>query len=204
MHAIMKDISSIKTIFLQISCFLGLMLGVSVLFSSSFCNKSAAKSASIVNQVNDSKFSSDADRKNALILVSTAEICLREIKLAQLAQKRAKTADVKELGKMNEEFHTQKLLSVIKLAKIKSISIPTSLSIEGEKIFTELENKSEASFDEYYCDEMIYNHKQTINFFEAVYSETSDEYINAWAKNMIPDLDKQLSYAVLCQRSATK
>ncbi len=201
----MKDTSSIKTIFLQISCFLGLMLGVSVLFSSSFCNKSAsAKSSAIVNQVNDSKFTSDEDKKNAFILVSTTEICLREIKLAQLAQKRAKTVDVKELGKMNEAFHTQKLLSVIKLAKIKSISIPTSLSIEGENIFTQLENKSEAAFDEYYCDEMIYNQKQEINFFETVYSESSDEHINAWAKNMIPDLGKQLSYAVLCQRSTSR
>lgn len=198
----MKNKSSLKTVFLQIICFLGLMLGTSVLFSSSFCNRSKiAQSDSIVHELNNAKFQAAEDQKNAKILVATAEIFLREIKLAQLAQKKAVKVDVKELGKMNEEFHTQKLLSVMKIAKNKSISIPTSPSSEGEEIFTQLDNKSGNSFDSYYCDEMVYNQKQTIDFLGHIDAETNDEYLNEWAKNMLPDLDRQLSYAVLCQKN---
>jgi len=196
----MEKFPNVKVLVLQIISFIGVLLVVFFLLSESSCNRTKFnENKSFVNALNDSKFEKIKDQKNAIFLVATAEIYLREIKLGQLAQSKAVDVDVKELGRMNETFYTHKFISLIKLAKSKSISIPTSPDGPGEKTFKNLASLSGEEFNEQYCDEMIKNQNQLVKFFQKINSETTDEEIKTWAIKALPDVEKQISYAVTCQ-----
>lgn len=197
---VMVKVSNSKSIVFQFIRSIGAIVGFSLLLTGFSCNRTKTNETPIVKQLNDSKFEKTHDQKNALYLVSAAEIYLREIKLGQLVQQKASLTDVRELGKMNEEFNTQQLISLINLAKIKSVSIPTSPNLSAEKTYERIANKSGNAFDKTYCDEMVSSQNKTIHFLEIIISETSDESIRDWATKALPEMHKYLSYAITCQR----
>ncbi|MGN6645625.1 MAG: DUF4142 domain-containing protein [Cytophaga sp.] len=154
-----------------------------------------------VYQLNEERFQEGNDNRNAAFIVASAEIYLREIRLGQLAQIRAHQIDVRELGKINEAYNKEKMVALMKLAKAKSVSIPTSLNETNERIFALLANQSVNSFDKSYCDMMVKNHKKSMHFFETVAAETTDEDIKKWATDALSGMNKQLSYAVVCRKN---
>lgn len=148
------------------------------LFSAYSCSLSKSNETKpIVYQLNETKFEKENDRRDAAFIVASAEIYLHEIRLAQLAQAKAHQIDVRELGRINEAYNTHELLALIRLAKAKSISIPTSPNEANERIFTLLANQCVNSFDKSYCDIMVKNQKRSMHFFESIAAETSDEDI---------------------------
>lgn len=192
-----------KNLLFRLVGFIGII--AALIFLQVSCNiKKTNETKTIVNQLNDSKFQKTKDQKSAAFLVASAERYLREIKLAQLAQQRATQVDVKELGRMNEEFNTLQLLSLLKLAKSKSISIPTSPGILDEEIYKSIHCKSETVFDKAYCDEVISSQNKSINFFEKTILETGDQDIKNWAADAIPSMEQQLSYALMCQKNCIR
>lgn len=197
----MKTILKGKISF-QFFGFIGIIAAFPFLFSGSACNRTNShETKNIANQLNDSKFQKTIDKKNAAFLVAASELYLREIKLAQLAQQKAAQADVRELGRMNEEFNTHQFLSVVKLAKSKSISIPTSPNSIDEEIFTSISCKSKYDFDKAYCDETISSQNRSLKFFEKAIAETTQDDIKNWASVSLPKMKKQLSYALMCQKN---
>lgn len=182
--------------------FLGFVLAAFILLLVYSCSLSKPNETKpIVYQLNDAKFQEGSDRKNASFIVSSAEIYLHEIRLSQLAQARGHRVDVRELGKINESYNTQKLINLMKLAKAKSISIPTTSGDKNDRIFSQLANQSENSFDRNYCDMMVKDHKKSILLFETIVSESTDEDIRNWAEQSLEDMNKQLSYATICRKS---
>lgn len=201
----MKILSNVKNSIFQILTFVVGVLAAFLLFSEYSCNRAKiSETKSIVSQLNDSKFEKIKDQENAAFLVASAEIYLREIKLGQLVQRKASQTDVRELGKMNEEFNTNQLMSLIKLAKVKSVSIPTSPNFSSEETYTHLANQTGQTFDNMYCDEMIANQSKSIRFFEKIISETNDKAVKDFATESLPEMEQLLSYAMMCQKHSNK
>ena len=151
-------------------------------------------------KLNEEKFHQLEDKKNADFLVDAAEIHLNEIYLAQLAQQEGKQIDVKELGKMIEKINSNTLNKLTGLANKKTISIPSSKTIQGIEAVKFLNKKSGLAFDKEYCDLIVVNQKNTIKLFEEIVDESSDAEIKIWAFCALPDLRKHLQYALICQK----
>lgn len=201
----MKILSKDNNSIFQILTFVGGTFVSFFLFSECSCNRAKiSETKSIVSQLNDSKFEKRKDQEDAAFLVASAEIYLREIKLGQLAQQKASQTDVRELGKMNEEFNTDQLMSLIKLAKVKSVSIPTSPNFSSEETYVHIANQTEHTFDKTYCDEMVASQIKSIRFFEKIISETSDKIIKDFAIQALPEMEQLLSYAMKCQKHTYK
>lgn len=189
------------TIFLQALSLALVLFVAGILFGETSCNGSRGKdSKAIAQELNLAKFKKLKDQKNADFLVTTAEIQLKEICLAQLAQQEAKQVDVKELGKMLERNNARTLNTLMDLANKKAISVPTSPTIKGEQAFEFLTKKSGYAFDKEYCDMMVTSQKRTIAMLETITEDSSDMDIRIWALNALPELRKHLNYALVCQR----
>lgn len=194
-----------KSRFIQILFFLGAIVITLSIFSYSLClSPKANRSNSLVTEINNSKFDNADEQKNAKIVVTVIQILTRDMQLAQLAQKKGGLIDIRELGRINEKFNTNKLISAINLANNKSISIPTSTTPETEEIFMKLASLSNTSFDKEYCDLMIKNQLLTIDLLEKTISVSSDTDLINWSKQAIPELKNQLSNAIMCQKIADR
>lgn len=197
----MKNYLNHSTTALQIFSLTALLLGPALLFSGSSCNTiKRSDSKVIAYELNEKNFHEPEDKKNAKFLVDAAEIHLKQIRLAQLAQQEGKQIDVKELGKMMEKINSKTFNRLQEIAVEKSISIPATITIQGLETAEFLDTKSGLSFDKEYCDIMVVNQKEAIKVFEEISEQTNDLDIQVWALSTLPDLRKHLQYARTCQK----
>lgn len=147
---------------------------------------------------NDAKFD-NTQNNDAKFLVDAAEINLEEIRLGQLAQNHSMAADVKKLGKMMEEGHTKAQKELSDLADKKQITIPKSLTDNGESDYKKLQDEKGKDFDKKYCDMMVQGHKDAIDKFEKASKDVVDTDIKAWASAMLPALREHLDQSITCQ-----
>ena len=133
-------------------------------------------------------------------MVDAAEINMEEVRLGQLAQQKGTHADVKALGKMMEDAHTQGLADVAALAGKKSIAIPSDPTDNVQNAYDRLNEKAAGlEFDRAYCNKMVEAHKEAINKFESAVKECSDSDIVGWANGALPGLRTHLSHAEACE-----
>ncbi|WP_033417441.1 DUF4142 domain-containing protein [Cytophaga aurantiaca] len=197
----MKNYLNLSTLFFQILFLAAVVLGAAFLFSGSSCNSIKGRdSKAVACELNEARFDNSEDIKNAGYLVNVAEIHLKEIHLARVAQQKAKHIDVKELGKMIEKMNANTLNALSILANKKSISIPGSTTIQGLEAADFLNKKSGISFDKEYCDMMVVSQKRIIDIFEDIVDESEDAEIKIWAFCALPALRKHLDYALICQK----
>jgi putative membrane protein len=173
------------------------------IFGASACNNTpkAEDSKEVAEEHNEAKFDDNKKEKDAEFLVDAAEISLEEIQLGQLAQSRSKNTDVIALGKMMETEHTKSFNELKGLAEKKQITIPASLTEDGQEAFKKLNDKTGNDFDKEYCSMMIKGHKDAIDKFEKASRDSEDTDIRTWAGMMLPGLRTHLDHAETCQKT---
>lgn len=197
----MKNYLNLSTIVFQIFSLTLVLLGPVLLFSGSSCNAIKTRDSKVVAyELNEKKFHELEDKKNAKFLVDAAEIHLKQIHLAQLAQQEGKQIDVKELGRMMEKSNSNSFGRLAELAGNKSVSIPISTTRQGLETVEFLNQRSGLSFDKEYCDIMVVNQKQAIKVFEEISEQSHDLDIQVWALSTLVDLRKHLQHARTCQK----
>jgi putative membrane protein len=153
----------------------------------------------VAKEKNEAKFDNENQKKDSEFLVNAAAMNLNEIQLGLLSQQKAKSKDVKNLGKIMVDYHTKSLNDLTALAKIKMITIPNSPTDYGQDTYQTLNEKSGNDFDLAYADIMVRAHKDAIVIFENASSECDDEDIRNWASGSLPVLRTHLEYSVESQ-----
>ena len=185
-----------------------LILALSVMFISlNACKNSNSQkpedTKKVAEEHNEAKFDA-AKEDDAKFLVAAAEINLEEIKLGQLAQVNSNMADVKKLGQMMVTEHTKALTDLQGLASKKQVTIPASITDNGQDAYTKLSVKTASKFDKDYTDMMVKGHKDAIDKFEKASTGAADADIRAWATSMLPALRMHLDMSMTCQKKCEK
>lgn len=170
-------------------------------FTFTSCDNSAKQedTEEVAEEQNEAKFDDNKEEKNADFYVDVAEMNLMEIQLGQLAAGKAVTDDVKELGKRMEAEHTKTLNELKSLAEKKQVTIPTSLTEDGQDVYNKLNDKTGTDFDKDYCDRMVKDHKDAIDKFEKIVNKSTDADLQQWATTTLPALRSHLDHAMTCQ-----
>lgn len=156
------------------------------------------------NNISSEAIIAKEKEKDSKFLFDVARVSLEDIKLGKLVQKYSTSAEVKELGEMMEDAHTQILNEIRALAKSKMIDMPTSLSERAQEDYISLSSKSGKDFNVEYCDMMVIGYKDTIAKFEKNYAESKDTDIKQWIIDTLPELRKHFNHSVACQRKSEK
>lgn len=198
----MKKPNYIKEVYLYITFVTAIFL------LTSFNNKNNLLSSKIdvekinnnfLNEVKNSKSENDNRKIDSAFLVKASEINLNEIQLGQLAYQKGKTYHVRQLGELIKIGHSQSQRDLTTLAKSKKISLPTSPSNDSNDAYDNLSNKSDDDFDKAYVNMTLNAHKEAIESFKIASEECTDKEIKAWAKSILPILQKHLDYAIESQ-----
>lgn len=158
----------------------------------------------VAEEHNEAKFDEKKTENDAQFLVNAAEISLMEIQLGQLASTNGMMDQVKEMGKMMENDHTKSLNELKDLAAKKSITIPTTLTDDGQSSYKKISDRSGKDFDKEYCDMMVNGHKEAIDKFEKASTDATDPDIRQWASSTLPALRSHLDHAMKCQDDCKK
>ena len=180
------------------------------LMTASCNNQKPEDTKDVATEHNQAKFGANendsvhTNENDAKFLVDAAEINLEEIQLGQLAQSNSSMTEVKDLGKMMETEHASALKDLQALAAKKQISLPASLTNDGQDAYKKLNDKKGMDFDKKYCDMMVKGHKDAIDKFEKASTDATDADIKTWATSMLPALRNHLDHSMMCQKNCEK
>ncbi len=154
----------------------------------------------LAKDINNAKMDDPKDERDALFMVSAAEMNSENVRMGQLAQQRGMTSDVKELGKMLETDHSKAMADLTAMANRKYINIPTVPTEDSKQAYAKLDAKTGIDFDKAYADMMVKGHINAIDLFEKASSACTDLEIKNWAQSMLPGLHAHLDHAMAAQQ----
>ena len=159
------------------------------------CNESRRDDDSNLNEErNEAAAESNTDRfegkkqRDADFVYEIVGASYGEIKLAELANQRSRTAEVKQIAQKLLTDHTASLNELKTLAQAKAISIPVE---EADASKRKLENMAEeegSDFDQEWVQEMIDLHEKDIDKFEDRLKQTDDPELKSFIIKTIPVL----------------
>ena len=123
-----------------------------------------------------------------------------EIKIANLANQKSSTAEVKSLADMMIKDHTDLNGKISTLAKAKDISLSDNLPDELQKKYDNLSNLTGKKFDQEYADINVKGHEGAINDFQKEASGNGATDVKDLATNALPNLKMHKEHSEMLQK----
>jgi putative membrane protein len=127
-------------------------------------------------------------------LKEAADGGMAEVELAQLAQQKASSQQVKDLAKKIESDHTSANTELKSLAQSKSVTLPADISAAHKATKARLSKLAGASFDKAYTAEMVKDHQKDIAAFKKQQAST-DADVKQFVTKTLPTLEQHLQMA---------
>ncbi|HKO88188.1 MAG TPA: DUF4142 domain-containing protein [Burkholderiales bacterium] len=153
---------------------------------------SGAGSTGAANRTADAK---KLDRQTEEFFKEGAIGGMAEVELGQLAAQKATNPDVKAFGQMMVKDHTGANEKLKALAQSHGVQLPTELDRKHQRAKEKLAEKQGADFDKAYMDQMVKDHKKTIDLFEDTVKKSDVADVKTLAEGTLPTLREHLKLA---------
>ena len=134
-------------------------------------------------------------KRDQKFIECTAAHGLFEVKASQLAETKATTPEVKELGKTLEQQRNNSDVELKSIAAKKNITLPAGLSKKQQKCYDKLAKKEGKKFDKCYAKHMAKMHKKEICKFKKEAKKTEDADLKKFATSALPTLEQHKDMA---------
>ncbi|MGI4727288.1 MAG: DUF4142 domain-containing protein [Janthinobacterium lividum] len=182
-----------------------LFLAGATAFTMQACNSSTKSSTDIAADSNSKKDSSSmasstdttakpaggamqTDTDDSKFAVTAANGGMAEVQIAQLAQQKAVSADVKAFAAKMITDHTKANDKLMALAKQKNITLPAALGNDEQKVLDDLSKKSGKDFDKAYVKAMVEDHDKDVKLFTDEAKDAKDADLKSFAGTTLPVL----------------
>ncbi len=136
----------------------------------------------------------DSVEDDADYLTDAAHGGLKEVAMAQVAMKKAQSAEIRKLAQMILSDHKALNEKVKALAKQKNIALPDSLPTnERDEIMNN--DKKGSDFDKDYAEEMVEDHEKDIDNFKKASDNAKDADVKKLFADALPKLQHHLEMA---------
>jgi putative membrane protein len=127
-----------------------------------------------------------------------------EIKLAELANQRSRTEQVKRIAQKLLTEHTASLNELKTLAQAKAISVPVEEPDASKRKLEDIAEESGKDFDKEWVSEMLDLHEKSIDGFEKRLDDTEDAELRAFIAKTLPVLKEHREHLEACEKSLEK
>jgi|SoiMethySBSTD1v2_1073268.scaffolds.fasta_scaffold1065313_2 putative membrane protein len=137
----------------------------------------------------------DLAGKDERFLKNAAQGGMTEVQLGELGKSKATKKEVKDFAAMMATDHGKANEELKSLAGQKGVELPGEIEI-GQKMAKEkLDRLSGAEFDKEFVQQMIKDHKKTIDMFEEASKDAKDSDVRSFASKTLPTLRGHLQQA---------
>jgi len=145
--------------------------------------------------------SSTTNKEDEKFAMEAAKAGAKEIKLGQIAVSKGSTAEVRQLGQMMVDQHTQAAAQLKALADRKGIKLPAE-DAECKKCCADISKKTGKDFDKAYTELMVKDHKKVISEFKMEKDSGKDADLKSWAATTLPTLEHHLTMSETACKNA--
>jgi putative membrane protein len=146
----------------------------------------------------------DKTKADAEFAVKAADGGMLEVQLAQLAEKKATSQEVKKFAKQMMTDHMKANDELQSLASQKNITLPADMSDDCKKDVDRLSKLSGAEFDKEYMKFMVDDHEDDVDEFKKASNDANDADIKAFAAKVLPVLENHLDMAKKTKETVDK
>jgi putative membrane protein len=125
-----------------------------------------------------------------------------EVKLAQLAQQKSQSQDVKQLAQKIEQDHTQANQQLMRVAQQKNVQLPADLKGEAQETYQAFQQLEGKDFDDAYLLNNIKHHLHDVMMFQKEAQNGTDQDIKQWATQTLPKLQQHTMHIRTVAQSA--
>ena len=143
----------------------------------------------------------DLSVKDKIFVQKAAQGGVAEVQMAQLAQQKADSSDVKQFAQTMIDEHTPNNEQLAKLATAKGIDPPTDPNAMQQKMLAHLQGLSGAKFDKAYVKGQVRAHTAMLKLFEAESKSTKDPDLKSFADQTVTAIQHHLSMAQGLEKS---
>ena len=140
------------------------------------------------------------DAASSAFLTSVANVGMAEVQLGQIAQQKGTYKGVKDFAAMMVQDHTAANDKVKSLATQRSVTLPTVVDGDHQKMIDDLNKKTGKAFDKSYIDAMVKGHEKVIKNFQDASGKVGDTEVKAFINNTLPTLQTHLDSAKAVQK----
>jgi putative membrane protein len=139
----------------------------------------------------------DAKRSdaNTQFLQEAAQGGMAEVALGQMAVTKAQHDAVKQFGQRMVTDHSKANMELKALAQSEGVTLPQEVDAKAQALQVRLSQLSSAEFDRAYMEEMVKDHRDTVEKFQQAVDQEQDPQIKQWAAATLPTLKEHLQEA---------
>jgi putative membrane protein len=145
-------------------------------------------------EVNDKVKAMQSPKDSKEFAMKAAESGMLEVQLAQLAQQKSQSQEIKQLAQKLEQDHSQANSQLTALAKQKNIDLPTGLKGECQEYYEAFQKLDGPDFDNAYLLFNVQGHLRSIMMFQKESQNGSDQDIKQWASQTLPTLKRHAGH----------
>ncbi|MEJ0056801.1 MAG: DUF4142 domain-containing protein [Bacteroidota bacterium] len=153
---------------------------------------------------NEQKFDDSRIEGDTEFAVNAADAGMLEVRLGELAQKNAYSAQVKSFAKMMVTEHEKANEELKGGANQKGISLPEYLSTHSQSKYDDLSKKTGKEFDDAYTEAMVKAHKEALDLFQKEAADGKDADLKAWATAKVSVIEHHLDMAKQTEEAVDK
>lgn len=150
------------------------------------------ESKEIAEEVNDKKFDTRANEKDAQFIVDASSGSYDEISIADVAMAKSSNADIKTLAQTLKDEHSSFITELNGLASNKNITVPAVASEDAGKAATKLSETKATDFDEDWLEKVKDMHEKSVKKYEDASNNCTDADIKNWATTTLPKIKHHL------------
>src|SRR5262249_4284046 len=109
-----------------------------------------------------------------------------EIALAQLAQQKSQSPDIKQLAQLIQTDHQQAQEKLQTIAQTHGVSLDQGLTWSQKRAQSKLEKLSGTDFDQQYAKDMLEDHVADLNKFQKASEKLHETDVKQYALDTIP------------------
>ena len=129
---------------------------------------------------------------------------MAEVRMGNLAQQQAASADVKTFGRRMVDDHSKANDEIKDLASKKNIALPKDVDAKHKAIYDRLSKLQGAEFDRAYVDEMLKDHRTDVAEFRKQSQTSADPDVKTFATRTLPTLEQHLTTAESLASTGTR
>jgi len=123
------------------------------------------------------------------------------VALAEVAQRKSDSPEVKQFAEMMKTQHTEANQQLQPLAQARGISINQSLDPKHQQKVEKFQKLGGNEFDQEYAKAMLRDHQKNIALYERAAQQLQDPDVRRYAQNTLPKLQQHLQHAEQTARS---
>ena len=168
------------------------LIVVLIAIASSCGRENKGDSNTAAKKLNEKKFDTRSEEKEARFVSNAIEEKYAKIKLAELASTKSSNKKVQDAAQQIVNDESKSLTVLQDLASKKGITVPVEEGEEAKKKVNDLSKQDAPDFDKKWCDEIVDKHEKEIREFELMRDKSEDPELKEIITDDLKDLRAQL------------